>query len=82
MRTEITRGNGNLYKELDQRLISGINYQLHEEYASEMARWWGEFTFTDNIQSGGNIQAIVQLEDGRMGRCQVKKMINRVILVV
>ena len=79
MRTEITRGQGSLYEEFDERLILGISYQIHEEFALELARWWGEFTFIDNIRMGESAQCIIQLEDGRIGRCRIKKMINRVI---
>jgi hypothetical protein len=79
MKTQVTRGRGNLYREADEQLISAISYQIQEEFASEVSRWWGEFTFTDNVNFGDSAHCIIKLEDGRQGRCHARKLVNRVV---
>jgi len=78
MRTQINWGRGKLYRADDAQLVSGVKYQIHEEHASEVVHWWGEFTFTGNVNAQDNTQYIIELEDGRKGKCHIKKLVNRV----
>ena len=78
MRTQITRGRGKLYSADSEQSVFVISYQIHEEFASEVSRWWGEFTLTGRASIRDNAQHVILLEDGRKGRCHVKKMVNRV----
>ncbi len=79
MKTQITRGRGTLYREFEEQPVSAVSYQLQEESASEVVRWWGEFTFVDNVNIGESAHCVIELEDGRRGRCHIRKLINRVI---
>jgi len=79
MKTQVARGRGKLYQEADEQLISAISYQIQEEFASEVSRWWGELTFVDNVNIGESAHCIIELEDGRRGRCHIRKLVNRVV---
>ena len=78
MRTQITRGRGKLYSTDIEQSVCVISYQIHEEFASEVGRWWGEFTLTGRASIRDDAQHVIQLEDGRKGRCHAKKLVNRV----
>ncbi|MFC1871648.1 hypothetical protein ACFLYF_04535 [Chloroflexota bacterium] len=75
---EINRGRGKLYNEGNQQFIDTIDYKLNEEVAAEPTRWWGELTFNDSVNARDNDRFIIELEDGRTGRCYLKKLVNRV----
>ena len=76
---EINQGRGNLYREDSQELVDSINYKIHEDVAAEPTRWWGELTFSDSVNPRDTERYIIKLEDGRTGRCYLKKLVNRVV---
>ena len=78
MSTQMSRGRGKLYRIGSEQFVDTINYQVYEELTSDPLRWWGEFTFTDNVGIRDSAQYIIELEDGRGGRCYLKKRVNRV----
>ena len=78
MGTEISRGKGKLYRVGSEQSIDTINYQLHEDLTVERSYWWGEFTFTNSVTVRENDGHIIELEDGRKGKCYLKKLVNRV----
>ena len=78
MGTQINRGRGKLYQDTRGQFVAAINYQVHEELTSAPTRWWGEFTFTDSVDVRDSLPYIIELEDGRKGRCYLKKLVNRV----
>ena len=78
MRTEITRGRGKLYRIGSEQFVDAINYQIHEDLAEE-SHWWGEFTFTNIVNIRESDRYIIELEDGRKGKCYLKKLVNRAV---
>ena len=82
MGTEISRGRGKLSLANSEHFVSGINYQIHEELNDEPPRWWGEFTLTNVKNIGENDRYVIELEDGRKGKCSLKRRINRAVILV
>jgi hypothetical protein len=76
---EIQEGRGKLYLVGSKQLISDIDYKLHQERSVELERWWGEFYIDRGIKLDEEESYIVELGDGRQGRCFVKKLVNRVL---
>jgi len=67
---------GRLYQSRDEKLIAGVNYQFQHE--SEH-RWWGELTLVDYVRIKDGSGYILELEDGRRGKCNLKKRVNRAV---
>ena len=84
MTTNVTRGEGKLYKSGNDKLLSTVNYRLHEELDEEgnQKSWWGELTITDNIRIPDGDKYVIELEDGRKGKCSLKRRINRAVILV
>jgi len=66
---------GKLYRSNDNELLSGVSYQIHESDAS----WWGELTLAtyERIKDGDGF--VIELKDSRMGRCRLRKRVNRAV---
>ena len=79
MGTQINRGRGKLYEDSGEQFVVDIKYQVSEELASEPVRWWGEFSLTEYIKVADDDRYIIELEDGRKGKCFVKKRVNRAV---
>ena len=79
MRTQISRGRGKLYRMGSEQFVDAINYQIHEDLTEEPAHWWGEFTFTNIMNINESNRYIIELEDGRKGKCYLKKLVNRAV---
>ena len=77
MGTQISRGRGKLYRIGSEQFIDTVKYQLHEEVTAELARWWGDLTFTEYIDTREGDHYLIELEDGRKGGCYLKKLVNR-----
>jgi hypothetical protein len=67
---------GKLYKLSDQKLLTEVNYQFHNESDSG---WWGELTLIDYIRISDSDGYIIELADKRYGRCRLKKRVNRAV---
>ena len=67
---------GRLYRTSDNKLVSKVNYQLHD--VSE-TNWWGEFTLIDYMRINEREGYIIKLEDKRKGKCRLKKRVNRAV---
>jgi hypothetical protein len=67
---------GKLLQSNDEKLITLVNYQFQHD---EDHRWWGELTLVDcvRLKDGGGY--ILEREDGRRGRCTLKKRVNRAV---
>ncbi|MFC1892654.1 hypothetical protein ACFLYR_01270 [Chloroflexota bacterium] len=76
---EISAGRGKLYRANSVELVAAISYQLNEKPATEPTGWWGECILTDSVGIRDNGRYIIELEDGRKGRCYLKKRVNRVV---
>lgn len=67
---------GKLYQSSDDKLIAEVNYQFQHESPQ---RWWGELTLVDYVRIKDGTGYIIELEDGRKGRCALKKRVNRAV---
>ena len=67
---------GGLYRISDSKLVAKVNYQLHDETATN---WWGELTLIDYMRLKEREGYIIELEDKRKGRCRLKKRVNRAV---
>ena len=67
---------GRLYQSRDEKLIAGVNYQFQHE---EEHRWWGELTLVDFVRIKDGSGYLLELEDGRRGKCALKKRVNRAV---
>jgi hypothetical protein len=67
---------GILYHANTEQFIANVSYQFQHE---EEHRWWGELTLIEykQIKDGGGY--ILEMEDGRRGRCALKKRVNRAV---
>jgi len=79
MGTQINRGRGKLYGDNSEQFVADIKYQVNEDLTVEPAWWWGEFSLTEYIKVGDDDRYIIELEDGRKGKCHVKKRVNRAV---
>jgi hypothetical protein len=66
---------GKLYDSNGQK-IAEVNYKYFNGISQN---WWGEFTLTDyqKIKEGGSY--VIEMEDGKKGRCYLKKKVNRAV---
>ena len=67
---------GKLYRSSDEELIAEVNYQF--QHVSPQ-RWWGELTLIDYARVNDGPGYILELEDGRKSRCNLKKRVNRAV---
>ena len=67
---------GYLYKLSDSEFIGCVNYRLLRE---EETTWGGELTLEDHFRIDDGGEFIIELEDKRMGQCQLKKITNRAV---
>ena len=67
---------GKLYKFSDGAFIANVNYEFHDD---SKINWWGELALTEYrpINDGNNY--MIELQDGRQGRCSLKKRVNRAV---
>jgi hypothetical protein len=67
---------GKLYQGTNDELIGGVNYQFQHEAEG---RWWGELTLVDYARIKDGSGYVLELEDGRKARCNLKKRVNRAV---
>ena len=67
---------GKLYRFGDGEFIANIKYQFLDESKTS---WWGELVLSEYkaISDGNNY--MIELKDGRRGRCSLKKRVNRAV---
>ena len=84
MAANVISGRGKLYKANSEKLISEVSYKIHEELTTEgtLNRWWGELAPTDSIRIEGGEEFVIELEDGRKGRCYLQRRANRALILV
>jgi hypothetical protein len=59
---------GELIAEVDYKYFNGISQN-----------WWGELTLSEYKKIAEGNGYIIELEDGRRGRCSLKKKVNRAV---
>lgn len=67
---------GKLYKSSDNQFVAKVNYKLQDESAT---RWWGELTLATQARIRESDGFILELDDGRKGRCRLRKRVNRAV---
>ena len=84
MATHVKRGKGKLYEANSEKLISTVSYKIHEELTIDgnLEKWWGELTLSDNLRLPDGDRYAIELEDGRKGRCYLKRRINKAVILV
>jgi len=84
MATNIARGDGKLYDVYNDRFISIVNYKIYEEQSmgDTIGKWSGELTLADSINIPDGRRYVIELEDGRKGRCTLRRRINRAVSMV
>ena len=67
---------GKLYNGNNDELLVGVDYRLFDETNDN---WWGELTLTDyKLLTDGN-GYILELKDGRKGRCALTRKVNKAV---
>lgn len=67
---------GHLYNANDGNLIVDVNYRL---IVDRPDNWWGELTLNDFKRIKDGDSYLILLEDGRKGRCFLRKKVNRAV---
>ena len=68
--------NGKLYQSENSQLIGSIEYKFQNETDGN---WWGELVFTKYTKAGDGDGYLLETEDGRRGRCALKKKVNKAV---
>ena len=79
MSTRVKLGRGKLYLAGSEQFVGMIDYQIYEELAGWAGHWWGELTLTESLSIHESGKYIIELEDGRKGRCSLIKRVNRAV---
>jgi hypothetical protein len=67
---------GKLHNGNNDELLVGVDYRLFDETNDN---WWGELTLTDyKLLADGN-GYILELKDGRKGRCALTRKVNKAV---
>ena len=67
---------GRLYNSYDGKFLAQVDYQCYDDSAQS---WWGELTLTEYLRLKDGDGYIIELADGRRGRCFLKKKVNRAV---
>ena len=70
---------GKLYRSRDKEFLADVKYQLHDNSATN---WWGEFTLTEYMRISDGDGYMIELEDGRKGKCAIRKNVNKAVVGV
>jgi hypothetical protein len=65
---------GKLY-DYDGQFLAEVDYKCFDESQN----WWGEFILTEFRRLKDGDGYIIVMEDGRRGRCFLKKKVNRAV---
>jgi hypothetical protein len=68
-------GIGKLYFENNEFIVN-VNYQFHSE---SQTNWWGELIPTEYRRLNDGDGYVIELKDGRRGRCSLRKRVNRAV---
>ena len=68
--------SGKLYKAYTGEFIVTVDYRLMNE---EARAWWGELTLGDFKRLDDGDGYLLELADGRKGRCFLTKMVNKAV---
>lgn len=60
----------------DGRFLAEVDYKIYDASGDG---WWGELTLTEYQKLSDGDGYTIHLEDGRRGRCFLKKKVNRAV---
>ncbi len=66
---------GKLYSSNDE-LVAEVEYTMQDE---SPRNWWGELILTEYKRVSDGPGYVIELEDKRRGRCNLKKRVNRAV---
>ena len=64
---------GKLYNSHDEQFLTEVNYNLLD---GSDTGWWGELTLVDYMRLEDGNTFMIEMEDGRKGRCSLKKRVT------
>jgi len=67
---------GRLYSGDYSELVAGVDYRLFDETNNN---WWGELTLTEYKRLADGNGYILELADGRKGRCSLTRKVNKAV---
>ena len=67
---------GKLYISRSEQSVVDIDYVLRDKAATG---WWGEFLLMEYRRLSDGEGYVIELEDGRKGRCSIQKRVNRAV---
>ena len=67
---------GKLYRLDNNEVIVEVEYQFHDDSPSN---WWGELVPKEYRRFTDGEGYFIELEDGRRGRCSLRKRVNRAV---
>ncbi len=67
---------GHLYNSGSGNLITEVSYRL---ITNNENGWWGELTLSHNLPLKDGDSYLILFEDGRKGRCFLRKKVNRAV---
>ena len=67
---------GKLYEAKSKEFLADVNYQLHDD---SLQHWWGELTLTEYKRIKDGEGYMLELDDGRKGKCSLKKNVNKAV---
>jgi len=68
--------NGKLIRAYTGELVMGVNYRLLSE---ETNNWWGELTLDEFRRIDDGDGYLLELADGRRGRCFLTRNVNKAV---
>jgi len=67
---------GKLYRLDDGEFIVEVDYRFHDE---SQINWWGELVLREYRRLADGDGYIIEIKDGRKGRCFLRKRVNRAV---
>ncbi len=67
---------GKLYKSGSAEVVGTVDYRFYDE--SEV-NWWGELVLTEYARLDEAASYVIELQDGRKGKCSLRKRVNRAV---
>jgi|TARA_B100000315_G_scaffold259638_1_gene316454 hypothetical protein len=67
---------GKLYGSHDGKFLAEIKYRFFDESTDD---WWGELTLTEYQRLNDGDGFMIELANGRRGKCFLKKKVNKAV---
>ena len=68
--------NGKLFRAYTGEFLMAVDYRLFDESANH---WWGELTLSDFRRLDDGDGYLIELADGRQGRCFLTRNVNKAV---